>query len=309
MSSNQVHSYKETIENCFPNLNVDSICLLGEGKDNVVVSVNDDLVFRFPKGEESASMIELEAAVLPELQKRLDVPIPSPKFVGTDPSTGLIFAGYRWIRGVALEPEVLFDLDPQVQTSLTEQIARFLRQLHSYSVEEATKLGLRVNDFKVDYTGDLQRIRELLLPRLERRERECVERLYVEYLEDPGNFDYEPTVIHADLSPNHILYDPATQVITGIIDFGDMVIGDPDYELTYLYERYGERFLQGYLAFNPHPSPDRLLRKLRFFYRADAVGNIVHGLCRDGSEATEGRVVALRPQPREAPQCGAGGGR
>ena len=71
-----------------------------------------------------------------------------------------------------------------------------------------------------------------MLPRLEKDEREYVEQLYDEYLGDPGNFDYEPTVIHADLSPEHILYDPVTQAVAGVIDFGDIEIGDPTTSCT-----------------------------------------------------------------------------
>ena len=294
MSSNAFGFYKETIGECFPDLVVDSIKLAGEGLDNLALAVNDELVFRFPKLDEAAAKIELEATLLPELQKRLDVRIPTPEFVGTDPSTGFTFSGYRWINGVPLEPKVLFDLDPDLQTSLTEQIAGFLRHLHSFPVDQAALLGLRVNDFKADYMGDLKPIRELLLPRLEKNERDYVEQLYDDYLGDPDNFDYEPTVIHADLSPGHIIYGPATQAIAGVIDFGDMLIGDPGYELNWLYESYGARFLQTYLAFNSHPSPERLLRKLRFFHRANTVGNVLIGFHRDDADMVEHAIADLK---------------
>ncbi len=296
MPSNELGPYKEAIGECFPDLVVDSINLAGEGMDNLALVVNDEFVFRFPKLEEAATKIELEATLLPELQKRLDVRIPSPEFVGTDPSTGLTFSGYRWIKGVPLKPEVLLDLDPEVQTSLTEQIARFLRHLHSFPVDQAALLGLKANDFKADYAGDLRPIRELVLPMLGKGEREYVVQLYDDYLGDPGNFNYEPTVIHADLSPEHILYDLVTQAIVGVIDFGDMEIGDPDYELHWLYASYGGGFLQTYLTFNPHPSPDRLLRKLRFFHRANTVVDILIGFHRDDPEIVEDAIAALKLQ-------------
>ena len=296
MSSNELGIYKEAIRKCFPDFVVDSISLAGEGMDNLALAVNDDLVFRFPKYEEGATKIELEAALLPELQKRLDVRIPSPEFVGTDPSTGLTFSGYRWIKGVPLKLEVLLDLDSEIQTSLTEQIARFVTHLHSSPVDRAALLGLQANDFKSDYTGDLKPIRDLVLPRLEKDEREYVEQLYDEYLGDPGNFDYEPTVIHADLSPEHILYDPVTQAVAGVIDFGDIEIGDPDYELHWLYGSYGDGFLQTYLTFNPHSSPDRLIRKLRFFHRANTVVDILIGFHRDDPETVEHGIAALKLQ-------------
>ena len=130
-------------------------------------------------------------------------------------------------------------------------------------------------------------------------EREYVERLYQDYLSDPGNFDYEPTVIHADLSPEHIIYDPATRTIAGVIDFSDMVIGDPDYEMHWLYADYGDRFLQTYLAFNPHPSPDRLLRKLQFFNRANTVADVLVSSHRGVPGIVEDSIAALKKQAEE----------
>ena len=295
-STTELALYREAIENGFPGLVVDSIDLAGEGMDNLALVFNDEYVFRFPKLEDAAAKIELEAVLLPVLQSSLDIRIPSPEFVGTDPGTGLTFSGYRRIEGVPLEPEVLLDLDPEKQTRLTEQIARFLRNLHSFPIDQAARLGLKTNDFRADYSGDLGPIRELLFPRLHQGEREYVERLYQDYLSDPGNFDYEPTVIHADLSPEHIIYDPATRTIAGVIDFSDMVIGDPDYEMHWLYADYGDRFLQTYLAFNLHPSPDRLLRKLQFFNRANTVADVLIGFHRGDPELVEDSIAALKRQ-------------
>ena len=106
-------------------------------------------------------------------------------------------------------------------------------------------------------------------------------------------------MIHADLSPEHIICDPDTRAIAGIIDFSDMVIGDPDYEMHWLYAYYGDRFLQRYLAFSPHPSPHRLLRKLRFFHRANTVADILIGFHRGDPEIVEDSIAALKKQAEE----------
>ena len=168
--------------------------------------------------------------------------------------------------------------------------------MHSFPVHEAVRLGLRVKDFHADYAGDLGPIGEQLSPRLSQAEREYVERLYEGYLSNPGNFDYEPTVLHADLSPEHVIYDPDTRTIAGIIDFSDIVIGDPDYELPWLFANYGNRFLETYLVFNSHPAPDRLLRKLRFFDRANTVVDALIGFHRNDPEIVEDSIAALRRQ-------------
>ena len=191
---------------------------------------------------------------------------------------------------------MLLRLDHGLQNSITEQIARFVHQLHSFPLKRAHELGVETNDFRADYAGDLEPIREFVLPRLSPAERRYVEQLYDDYLGDPGNFDYESTLIHADLSPEHVLFDPDTLTITGVIDFGDIEIGDPDYEMHWLYANYGDRFLQTYLNVNPHPYPDRLLRKLRFFNRANTVADVLIGFHRDDLEIVEISLALLKKE-------------
>ena len=103
-------------------------------------------------------------------------------------------------------------------------------------------------------------------------------------------------MIHSDLSPEHIIYYPGTLAIAGIIDFSDVEIGDPDYELHWLFTNYGDAFLQTYLAVNPHPSHDRLLRKLRFFSRANTIGDVLIGFDRDDPEIVESTLLLLKKQ-------------
>lgn len=292
----ELNPFIAAIESNFPRLTVDSIELTGEGMDNLAFTVNGRYIFRFPKLKTAATHLELESRLLPELQKTLDVRVPSPEYVGTDPRSGLTFSGYRKIDGIALEPEVLLDLDQAVQESLVEQIARFVRQLHSFPVDNAAELGVRVIDFEADYAADLTPIRELVLPRLKPAERQYVERLYRDFLDDRGNFDYQPTLIHNDLSPEHIIYDPEAREIVGIIDFGDVEIGDPDYELHWLYANYGERFLRRYLELNPHPSPERLRSKLLFFSRANTVADVLIGFDRDDDEIVSSSLTLLVEQ-------------
>ena len=75
MSPTERGPYREAIENGFPGLVVDSIDLAGEGMDSLALTVNDEYVFRFPKLEEAAAKIRLEAVLLPVLQESLDVRI------------------------------------------------------------------------------------------------------------------------------------------------------------------------------------------------------------------------------------------
>lgn len=65
---------------------------------------------------------------------------------------------------------------------------------------------------------------------------------FEEYLNNKDNFDYTPKLIHADLSINHLLYNEENEEFIGIIDFGDMQIGDLDFEYIYLLDDCGIDF-------------------------------------------------------------------
>jgi aminoglycoside phosphotransferase (APT) family kinase protein len=88
------------IERQFPALAPLQIELLGVGLDNVAFRVNGRRVFRFPRHESAAGLIERELRVLPLLSPHLPLPIPAPAFVGApDEDYPYPFAGYPLLPG------------------------------------------------------------------------------------------------------------------------------------------------------------------------------------------------------------------
>ena len=98
--------------------------------------------------------------------------------------------------------------------------------------------------------------------------RDYVERVFGTYFDDTALHDFEPALLHADLSPDHIRFSVSEQRITGIIDWGDASIGDPDYDLSYLYPAMGARFVEEVIRHGPRRDLEKLRRKLEFFMRA-----------------------------------------
>jgi len=47
------------------------------------------------------------------------------------------------------------------------------------------------------------------------------------FLAEEGHLAFEPVLVHADLWQDHILLSMPEQQVSGIIDFGDVGIGDP----------------------------------------------------------------------------------
>ena len=98
-----------------------------------------------------------------------------------------------------------------------------------------------------------------------------VEREVAAYLASDDPTGFRPALLHGDLSPGHVLYDPRAGLLTGVIDFGDVMIGDPAWDLVFIYEDYGldflARLLPRYTAADPRP----LLTRTYRFYLLDMI--------------------------------------
>ena len=125
-----------------------------------------------------------------------------------------------------------------------------------------------------------------IAPQLSKAERRRLSDVIARQLDDPVNFAASPRILHCDLSADHVLCEGDS--VTGILDWGDVCLGDPDCDFGYLYEDFGEAFVREMAAHYGHADPDRLVRKARYFSVADQIGTIVHG----GDEALPGDVEA-----------------
>jgi aminoglycoside phosphotransferase (APT) family kinase protein len=117
----------------FPELELGSLELLGEGWDTTVWLVDEEWVFRFPRREVVPSGLQREIAVLPRLAPLLPLPIPVPTLVGTaSEEFGWPFYGCRFLPG--REPAEL-DLGDDERLALARPLAEFLRALHSVQLD------------------------------------------------------------------------------------------------------------------------------------------------------------------------------
>lgn len=256
------------IESNFPELKVASIDYIGEGMDSKAFEVNGALIFRFPKTQGVGVQLKVEIRLLPKLRPTLTLRIPDFKYVGNQ-SNGLPFVGYEKIHGTELTKNLLDSFTNEDRGVIFKQIADLLQQIHAFPLDIAKQCGAKEHPFRGNVALDFQVLKHEVFPVLAEKEQQYIERLYSNYLSDSGMPNYTPTLIHADLSEEHILVDIETKRITGIIDFGDICIGDPDYDFMFPYEEYGEEYIRGILRYYPHDNHDLLFRKLDFYSSAE----------------------------------------
>lgn len=296
-----VETARDDIKRNFPDLKIEKIESFGSGKDNAVFIVNGDLLFRFAKTEKADRLMRQETRALSEIQGMIDFAIPTFVLIGKS-SHNLIFVAYEKIPGVKLGKSDLVSAEGFVYEGLISQIAHFLKQLHSIDIDTAKKWELRELNFRSLYENELLDARERVYPFVKQEHPEdfgiieaYLENLYSSYLGDERNFNFTPVVLYADFKPEHILFDPNTRKITGIIDWGSLRTGDPDYDFFRPYAYCGKEVAGALLrSYYTNPDLERLFQKLDFFLRARIVFYIIRQIVLNNSEMVEFNFQRLK---------------
>jgi aminoglycoside phosphotransferase (APT) family kinase protein len=187
-----------------------TILEIDDGYDFEVAIVDDEWVFRFPRRSEVEKALELEIALLPALASALPVDVPSFEHISRSPP----FVGYRLISGGPLVDED------------AEGVRGFLEALHAF---DASGLPAERHEWVEAYRQQCAEFERLVFPFVDTDLRVRARRLFgdVETLSD-----FEPSLIHADLGPTHLLVREGR--LAGVIDWTDMRLGDPALDYAWL---------------------------------------------------------------------------
>jgi len=225
--SQTLDNYRAAIGERFPGVRISTLDFLSEGWESVACLVNGHLVFLFPKRAMAEHYLRTEIRLLPELAPHLPLPIPCFDYVADPPGQHVPFAfvGYELLQAEWWKPPV----------------GAFLTALHRFPVARARELGVRPISQTAKLTGKAaapanwretlsdfyELTRQDAFPRLSRELQGKLARRFEGFLAEERHFAFEPVLVHADLQQDHILLKMPEQQLSGIIDFGDVGIGDP----------------------------------------------------------------------------------
>lgn len=240
-----------------------SVEVVEDGWDSLVLDVDDAWIVRIPRRPEVRETLAVEVRLLPEL------PGPVPRFE-------LVTA-----EAVAY-PKLHGDLvDPTNQT-LGAEIGRFLAGLHAFPVERARELGVPESAWREEYRAFTRKV--LDAADLGREAETMVEAV----LEDDANFAWQPTLIHGDLGSAHLLAEGDR--LTGVIDWGDVRIGDPALDFAWLIRQpFADAVLAAYGDHDP-----LLPKRARFYHRLSPWSQLHYGLFYDRPDYVESGLAAVR---------------
>ncbi|GAA1889566.1 phosphotransferase family protein [Asanoa iriomotensis] len=231
---------------------------MNEGLDHVVHEVNGELIVRFSKEPDPAG-IEREARLLAAVAAVSPVPVPSPVFVLAERG----YLGYFKVPGVPL-----LELPRDLRSAqVVDTLAGVLAALRAAPV--ARWAGLAEVDVLplAEWLGEAVSTYAAVADHVPATHRGAVEAFLAARPPD----DVEDVVFsHNDLGVEHVLVDPASGAVTGIIDWSDAAFADPAYDLGLLYRDLGPAAL---------PLIDEPLRDRAAFYaRCKLLEDLAYGV-------------------------------
>jgi aminoglycoside 2''-phosphotransferase len=266
-------------------LTVRSAHFLGEGWNSVAYLVNDGLVFRFPKRLEHWKELEREVTFLAFAADLLPLAVPRYMRIAPDsPASAYGYAVYRYLPGHTMYVNALTQ---EKRAAATEAIGTFLRALHNLQPSPEVGSLLPREDERMAAEEYFARAQREIAPKLRPLEASALIKQFEIYLSVPENFLFQPAILHADLSRDHILVERDS--VTAVIDFGDVNWGDPDYDFMYLFVDFGQDFAEEVARWYGHRNLEGLMSKLLYFGLVDQIGTIL-----------DGKGLALKGQEDEA---------
>jgi aminoglycoside phosphotransferase (APT) family kinase protein len=197
---------------------------IGEGWDNRLFRLGDDLVVRVPRRAISATLIEHEQRWLPRLSPRLPLPIPVPRRVGRPG------CGFPWSWSIAswFPGQSALLAPPQDLSTAAVALGQFLRALHQPAPEEAPHNPFR----SVPLAARTNVVRDHLQEVDGLADRAALLELWERVL-SAHPWSGPRLWIHGDLHPGNLLVSPGR--LSAVIDFGDLAAGDPATDLSVMW--------------------------------------------------------------------------
>ncbi|MFN2564906.1 MAG: phosphotransferase family protein [Gemmatimonadaceae bacterium] len=239
---------------------------LGHGEFCLAFRLGEQVV-RVARHPAAAVALRREACVLGAIADALPLLVPRPTY--HSPRACPPFTVHDEVTGELLTRDRWMGLPPAARQKAATDLATFLRALHAIPVAIGLECGLA----RLDGVELARRLREAaavtLYPLLDRESQGRLDATLARWSSPPHRVR-APALLHCDIGPGHLLCDPATDSLTGVIDFGDIAVGDPGRDFIFIYEDYGPAILAEVLRRYAGGDPPSLRSEIRRWYLLEA---------------------------------------
>lgn len=285
--------YTNYIKKAHPEITRDHLIIPNtQGTANVVLFVESETpwVFRFPREDNLHASFQMkrEQNILPLLKSYVPY-IPQVIIISESP---VQYIGYPKIPGQQLFPPLFSQIPSLEKEKLTKELAHFLRTLHTLpykqfvpNTEEHEALFL----WKKKYEDHFLDIKRHVFPILLDKQRNWTLELFGDFL-SKHIISFNPCLINGDLKQDHILIDPKSYRLTGVIDMV-LCLGDPALDFAYL--RLGTDFRNLLLNNYSSKKDDSFLSRVCFYEKTVPFFGLLYGVAHNLKETIQTHLTVL----------------
>jgi aminoglycoside phosphotransferase (APT) family kinase protein len=251
---------------------------IGRGLDHVAYE-DGERVYRFARGDDAAAQVEHEAAVLDLVARVSPLPVPHPLEVDTE--RGCLI--YKRLPG---EPLLQVDSRARAAQPIARKLGRLLRALRDLDPGDLVDTD---DEPPKAWLGEARGHYENVAQSIPDRHRPAVERFF-----DTAPPAPPPTLVfsHNDLGIEHVLVDPDTLAITGIIDWSDAAMTDPAADFGLILRDLGEAALEA--ALTSYDGGDAgFVTRTSFYARCSLLEDLAYGIQTGRAEYAAKSLAAL----------------
>ncbi|MFB7330184.1 phosphotransferase family protein [Streptomyces adustus] len=269
---------------------IESVVPLGEGLDNLAYEINGELIVRFSKEPDPArrtALVGREARVLAAVADISPLPVPEPTF--TDAEQGCM--AYRKLPGAPL-----LDLPRHRRavhgTSIAATLGELLTALHAVPVDRLADLVDTDHQPPAEWRDEAAEHYTAVAGRVPAAHRGPVEA----FLDAaPPSDGCTPTFSHNDLGIEHVLVDPVTWTVTGVIDWSDAAVVDPAHDFGLLYRDLGPAAARAAINSYRTESDDlaALGERAVFYARCSVFEDLAHGIETEQDKYVDKSLAAM----------------
>ena len=231
---------------------IDSYKIIDGGWTNLVIEINRRWIFRFVRDKDN-HQIAVERDFLPQFTRVSPVNVPEIIISDRD------YFAYRKIIGERFAPQKFLSLSNTQKTEILKLLGEFLTCLHNFQFFHQY-LSLAPYGGR-DFWNDLWL---LVKDELSTHTRDKAEKYFSNAFEQINTIAFDETLIHADLGTNNILVNFEQGVLGGVIDFGDLCLGDPAADFAGFYRNFGRQFTEELLCYYHRPIEDNFWARIDY---------------------------------------------
>ena len=261
-----------------PGFPLRSVALLGEGQDNIAYEVNGELIVRFSKEPDPAlraERVRREARLLAMVARISPLPVPDPGFVAAEQGC----LAYAKMPGVPLlDMGLARRAGPAGHgAAVAATLGGLLAALHAVPAARVANLVGTDDQPLAGWLADAAGLFAMAADQVPVTHHQAITAFFGA---PPPPDGYGLAFSHNDLGIEHVLVDPASWAVTGILDWGDAAITDPAYDFGLLCRDLGPAALDAALGSYRAAGGDDggLAERAVFYARCSVLEDLAYGV-------------------------------